>query len=161
MNFGMSSLLPLKTKTKVINEPAWLNGKLEKMIRLRQNALSIGDMETFRRLRNQVNLARKALRAKYCKSKVEHLKGCDVSTWWKEIKNLSGMSLVNHEDTVSIVQQIECNLENSSLTNIANVINDAFLAPMCDFSPLPPNTCLATHDEAPFTVTEESVFQKL
>ena len=28
MNFGMSSLLPLKTKTKVINEPPWLNGKL-------------------------------------------------------------------------------------------------------------------------------------
>ena len=91
---GMNSLLPMKRKTIIANEPPWLNGNLKKMIRARQEALSLGDMVTLRLFRNQVNRERKSCRTKYYDSRVKQLKECDPSGWWKEIKklSLSGMS---------------------------------------------------------------------
>ena len=62
---GMNSLLPMKRKTIIANEPPWLNENLKKMIRARQEALSLSDMATFRLLRNQVNRERKSCRAKF------------------------------------------------------------------------------------------------
>jgi hypothetical protein len=47
---GMNSLLPMKRKIIIANEPPWLNGNLKKMIRAHQEALSLGDMVTFRAL---------------------------------------------------------------------------------------------------------------
>lgn len=70
VNFGMASLLPMKAKTKILNETPWLDVKLKKMIRSHQKASTTGDKETFRRFRNQVIQERKACRAKYYKSKV-------------------------------------------------------------------------------------------
>ena len=131
------------------------------MIRARQEALSLGDMATFRLLRNQVNRERKSCRAKYYDSRVKQLKECDPSGWWKEIKKLSGMSAVLRDSTVSILQHVVCDPVEPTPVNIANVINNAFLASMSDFSPLSPNVRLATDNEPPFTVTEQSVFQKL
>ncbi|CAB4006302.1 Hypothetical predicted protein [Paramuricea clavata] len=68
------------------------------------------------------------------------------------------MSAVLRNSTVSILQHVVC---DPTPVNIANVINNAFLASMSDFSPLSPNVRLATDNEPPFTVTEQSVFQKL
>jgi hypothetical protein len=87
--------------------------------------------------------------------------GAHPSGWWKEIKKLSGMSAVTRDSTVSILQHIDCDLDEPTSANIANVINNAFLTSLSDFSPLSPNARLATDNESPFTVTEQSVFQKL
>ena len=150
---GMNSLLPMKRKTIITSEPPWLNENLKKLIRVRQEALSLGDMATFRLLRNQVNRERKSSRAKYYDSRVKQLKGCDPSGWWKEIKKLSGMSAVSRDITVSILQHAICDPVEPTPVNIANVINNAFLASMSDFSPLSPDVRLATDNEPPFTVT--------
>ena len=150
---GMNSLLPMKRKTIITSEPPWLNENLKKLIRARQEALSLGDMATFRLLRNQVNRERKSSRAKYYDSRVKQLKECDPSGWWKEIKKLSGMSAVSRDSTVSILQHEICDPVEPTPVNIANVINNAFLASMSDFSPLSPDVRLATDNEPPFTVT--------
>ncbi|CAB4004062.1 Hypothetical predicted protein, partial [Paramuricea clavata] len=71
------------------------------------------------------------------------------------------MSAVSSDSTTSILQHVVCDPVQPTPLNIANVINNAFLASMSDFSPLSPNVRLATDKEPPFTVTEQSVFQKL
>ena len=103
---GMNTLLPMKSKTIITNEPPWLNRNLKKMILARQEALSRGDMTTFRSLRNRVNRERKSCRSKYYDSRVKQLKESDPSGWWKEIKKLSGMSAATRDSTISILQQI-------------------------------------------------------
>ena len=81
--------------------------------------------------------------------------------WWKEIKKLSGMSAVTRNNTLSIVQHIPCDSAEPTSLDIANVINNTFLTPMSDFSPLSPNVRFNSDNETAFTVTEQSVFQKL
>ena len=48
VNFGMDTLLPLKWKTIVSNEPVWISQRLKRMIRDRKKALARGDITTFR-----------------------------------------------------------------------------------------------------------------
>jgi hypothetical protein len=81
--------------------------------------------------------------------------------WWKEIKKLSGMSAVTRNNTLSIVQHIPCDSAEPTPLDIANVINNTFLTPVSDLSPLSPNVRLNSDNETAFTVTEQSVFQKL
>ena len=105
VNTGMDTLLPVRSKTVVINEPPWVNQSLKKMIRGRQKALAQGDFVTFRILRNRINRERKTCRAKYYDSKVRHLKDCEPANWWKEVKKLSGKSAATSQrvDPTSIL----------------------------------------------------------
>jgi hypothetical protein len=140
INTGMDRLLPLKSKTIVTSEPPWINQSLKCLIRKRQKALDQEDEVLFRTLRNRVNCERKMCRAKYFKSKVEHLMECKPASWWKEVKKLSGMTTVNSSQTdlISTLQHIGCDQGEGTVSNsvLANVINEAFLAPMSHFAPL-------------------------
>ena len=99
---GMDALFPMTTKTIIANEPSWVTPALKKLIHARQKALASGDLDTFRPLRNKVNRERKRCRANYYNSRVKHLERCHPSTWWKEIKKLSGMSASARDDPTSI-----------------------------------------------------------
>ena len=110
---------------------------LNELIKQRQRALSQGNLIEFRRLRNRVNRERKVCRSKYyMKQKVEHLKDCKPTKWWKEIKKLSSMSSASgrQNDVMNSLRFIE---EVSSTSDLANIVNDAFILPMKIFSPLP------------------------
>ena len=50
---GMEILLPVKTKTILLNEPPWMNNQLTTLIQDRQKALSCGDVTLFHQLRNR------------------------------------------------------------------------------------------------------------
>ena len=163
VNTGMDTLLPMRSKTVVINEPPWVNQSLKKMIRGRQKALAQGDFVTFRILRNRINRERKTCRAKYYDSKVRHLKDCEPANWWKEVKKLSGNSAATSQrvDPTSILQYINCGQEEPTPNTLANVINKAFLLPMCDFTPLTSNSPAVIDHDCSLIVTEESTFSKL
>jgi hypothetical protein len=94
INYGLdTSLLPLKSKLNVSNDPLWISPSLKKLIQRRQAALASGDEILFKSLRNQVDRKRKSCRGKFYSSKVEYLKTCLRAEWWKEAKKLSGISL--------------------------------------------------------------------
>ena len=141
INFGLDTLLPLKTKITFSNEPPWMSQSLKQLIRRRQRALNQSDRSIFRALRNQVNRERKTCRAKFYKSKVEHLKNCSPAAWWKEVKKLSGMAaqVSGREDPMSHLHNIECGpgLTRTTAEDLANIINQTFLEPMKAFDPLP------------------------
>ena len=54
-----------------------------------------GDDQMLSESRNRVNREQRMCRANYYQAKVEHLKKCKQSEWWKEVKKLSGRSLAS------------------------------------------------------------------
>ena len=81
INHGLDTLLPLKSKVNISNDPPWISQSLRKLIKRRQVALARGNQTLFKSLRNQVNRERKSCRQRFYSSKVEHLKTCSQAEW--------------------------------------------------------------------------------
>ncbi|CAB3992021.1 Hypothetical predicted protein, partial [Paramuricea clavata] len=96
----------------------------------------------YRYYRNRVNRERKKCREKFYSLKVEHLKKSKPSRWWKEVKQIAGMTpSTGAED---LYNQIHIDdFDRKSPNEIANLINTAFLDPMKTYQPL---TSLSSYD---------------
>ena len=86
---GLDCILPIQSRRVHPTEPPWITSTLKELIEARQPALSCGDDKRFREMRIRVNRERKACRVKYFQAKVEHLKECEPSVWWNEVKKFS------------------------------------------------------------------------
>ena len=125
-------------------------------------------METFRefkQLGNRVNRKRKNCRSRYYEAKVKHLKCCKPSDLWNEVKKLSGMKPVYCSKN-EVYTSLESTNEAANVSNsqLANIINEAFLSFMSDFVPLPNDFSHSTNlgsNEADFSVTKHDVLVKL
>ena len=165
VNTGLDTILPVRSKTIHFNEPPWVNPVLKDLIKRRQRALAQENFPLFRLLRNRVNRERKICRGKYYEAKVAHLKECKPSMWWKEVKKLSGMSSASRgpDDFTKSLQHID---GASNKQGLANIINEAFILPMSDFSPLPADFQLDQDQTdapllSPLVVSALSVYRKL
>ena len=142
INFGLDLLIAITTKTIYSSEPPWMSKSLKQAICRRQKALAQGNISVFKTLRNRVNREQKLCRAKFYESKVDHLKECSPSIWWKEVK-LSGLAspVTHREDSMCLLQNVECNNDQIPTTpyDLANIINQTFLEPMKAFDPLRSN----------------------
>ena len=146
-------------------EPPWITSTLKELIQARQRALSRGDNQQFREIRNLVNGERKACRAKYfIQAKVEHLKESKPSAWWNEIKKLSGCSPAATERSY-VTKSLQHLYGRSDDITLAHIINKAFLSPMRSFTPLPADyVILPTNSgtqQPALVVSNESVYKKL
>ena len=157
---GLDFVLPLKSKTIIANEPPWISKQLKSLIHERKIALARGDRDCFHRLRNRVKRLRKSCRAKYYESKVEHLRNCEPRRWWKEVKSLGGMQSATRTGSTSVLKHLDLG-PDSSRTALANVINNAFLAPMNSFTPLDPGISVAAQYTDTPTVADFCVLKKL
>ena len=162
VNTGMDYILPLRSKKSKANNPPWMNSTPSNLIRSRQKALNQGNIDEFKRLRNQVNRKRKSCRAKYYESSVQHLKQCKPSNWWKEVKRLSGMEVID-KNTDKIVKALRPNEKLSSTTKkaLANEINNTFLSPMSTFEPLRLDHYHRPVSDNVCIVTPAEIFEKL
>ena len=84
-NTGLDLLVPVRPRKIHPTEAPWISSTLKEMIQRRQRAFYNDKIDDFRCLRNKVNHERKQCRAKYFKTKVEHLKHCKPSAWWSEV----------------------------------------------------------------------------
>jgi hypothetical protein len=161
-------LLPIKKKILINNEPPWMTKSLKELIHRMEKAFAQNDLDSFKKLRNQVNRERKSCRKRFYRNKVKHLKSCSPATWWKEIKKFSGVSLPvpSQEDTMSILH----NIDKESLPSdhipeqLANMINESFVTPTKAFNPLLPHLRLDNEDDnflSLLPVTEFSAFKML
>jgi hypothetical protein len=134
---GLDAVSPVCAKRVCTSEPPWITTSLKQLIKDRQRALSLNNLDEFKWLRNCVNRERKACHAKYYRSKVQYLKNSKPSIWWKELKKLSGLSpAVGSCDKVSkSLQQIY--RISDQLHGLANIANETFLSPMSSLTPLP------------------------
>jgi hypothetical protein len=166
INNGLDSIIPLRNKTVKLNEPPWMNTTLKSLIRNRQKALNQKNTTEFKRLRNQINRQRKKCRAKYYENSVHHLKQCKPSAWWKEVKKLSGMNVIGGtSDEIVKALRPGDDPSNSDKRDLANEINNAFLAPMSRYAPLSSeprqHSIQSAQSDTVITVTSNAVFQKL
>ena len=164
VKIGFEFICPFRVKTIYPSNPPWVSSKLINLIKNRQIALRVGNATEFKSLRNQVNRERKSCRRKFYLASVHHLRHCNPSTWWSEVKKLSGMELGGRNNTgiINSLRFIASSTEVST-KDLANDINDAFLSPMRHFVPLSSNAShrIDRNSEVSFTVTRDSVFQKL
>ena len=135
INLGINTIMPNKRITLHVNDPPWITANFKNLIKKRQAAFSNGNIELFRYYRNRVNRERKICREKFYSSKVEHLKKSKPSRWWREVKQIAGMTpLTGAEDLFNQIQIDD--MDRKSPTEIANFINTAFLDPMKIYQPL-------------------------
>ena len=111
-----------------------------------------------------MNRERKICRWRYYDSKVSQLKECKPSAWWSGVKKLSGMSSAvrDSEELMRSLQHIS--EESLSALDLANLINDTFLSPMQDFTPLSTESFQLSQDhstEQPFFVSTHAVYLQL
>ena len=161
---GLDSVLPLRSKTIHSRDPPWVNPALKDLIRRRQRALAKNNLPMFRFLWNRVNRERKYCRQRYYDSKVSQLKECEPSAWWKEVKKLSGMSSAVRDSDELMRSLQHISEESLSASDLANLINDTFLSPMQDFTPLSAETFQLPQDYStaqPFAVTAHAVYLQL
>ena len=116
----------------------------------------------------QVNRERKICHPKYYKAKINHLRTCKLSIWWKEIRKISGMTPAS---TTCDMPKSLCHIADgpdASTSDLANTTGQAFLSSMNSFSSLPPDfsvnpiTCSNCTNPAPeLVVSTHSVIKKL
>ena len=156
----------LRTNIVRSTEPPWMTSKLSTLIKRCQQALNQGNISLFKGLRNKINLERKICRAKYYKNSVQHLKNCKPSSWWSEVRKLSGMQSAgrNSDEILNALRPSGHHTESDKL-DLDNEINDTFLTPLakfttlsldyyCDLFPL-------TNEEPSIAITTQDVFEKL
>jgi hypothetical protein len=113
-----------------------MNTTFKSLIRKRQ-ALNQKRTTEFKRRRNRINRQRKKCRANCYENSVHHLKQCKPSAWWKEVKNLSGMNVIGGtSDEIVKALRPGDDPSSSDKRDLANEINNAFLAPMDRYAPL-------------------------
>ena len=58
---GLGHVMPMRTRRVLSTEPPWITSSLKNLLQKRQSALSRGDDQMFRELRNRVNRERFSL----------------------------------------------------------------------------------------------------
>ena len=157
---GMDILLPLTSKIVMSNDRPLINKQMKSLIKQRQVAFTPGDLDSFRSLRNRVDRLRKSCRAKNYETKVEHLMNCKPRTWWKEVKTLGSMKSATRTDPVSVLTLVQP-VPNSSPTALADTVNEAFVEPLSNFTPLGPVSTADARYSNPPSVSEFCVLKKL
>ena len=82
--------------------------------------------------------------------------------WWKEVKKLRGMSSFS-KDQDGVIKSLQLIEPSSNISNLTNIINEAFVSPMSDLLPLPAYFSLVQNASSfpPFVVSTYSVYKKL
>jgi hypothetical protein len=105
------------------------------LIKRRQWALASGNIIAFKFYRNKVNRVRKTLHGNYYTSKVGNLQQLNPKKWWSEVKRLGGMS--SSSGLVDLLPQLQTeSTDPLPPMQYANLINNIFLEPMQEYSPL-------------------------
>jgi len=160
-HIGLDSITPLKEIRINTADAPWMTQKIKTLIQKRQKAFCNDGKNsiTYKYYRNAVNRERKAIKSQYYKSNIQDLKGEKPSSWWKEVKRLSGMTN-NKGDTLNHLNVHE--LEDLSLEEKANAINTALLQPMLENAVASNLTCMQLEDNPAFPhVSEQRVLQYL
>jgi len=137
------------------NKP-WVTEEFCRLIRQRQHEWTSGNMTAYRLLRNRVNRLSYKLRRRFCQKRIDGLRRCNASNWWRETKRLTGQSI---KTDLAGLAASECDGDNELL---ANRINESLQRVSADLNPLNTNTSTSC-DSVPsqYTIYPEEVYSKL
>ena len=124
----------MKKVRKYNLDKPWMTDKIKTWIRKRQSCLAKygKDSSSFKYWRNKVACYIKECKQLYYKSRVSNLKTTNANKWWKEIKNLSGMTDKNNHWFEHLIDGETVD----SIDNLCERINQFFADLTKDFTPL-------------------------
>jgi len=148
--------LPERIVVRHTSNKPWVTEEFIRLIRQRQHAWTTGNITRFKSLRNRVNRLSHTLRQRFCKRRIQSLRRCNASNWWRETKKLTGQS---SKSDLSGLADMNCEGDIQQLTNI---INQSLQSVSADLQPLTANTFTAV-DQVPsqYTIYPEEIFSKL
>ena len=159
INYGLNLIMPERTSTIHPNDRPWINNNLKLLIKRRQKAFASGNVTLFKLLRNKVNRERKRCRKTYYQTKVHKLRDTKPSDWWREVKQLRGMSKSKKK---SLRDSLHQDLGQDTDENLSNETNNIFINVMRNYTPLPEDIAVSVNDkEVPVFVSESIVAKKL
>ena len=94
MSDAVNRFLPLKSFRVHSSDKPWISPKIKFLVARRQHVLNrFGkNSHAFKMWRNKVQRAITSAKKFYYDTKVKGLKDSNVKKWWKEVKNLAGIS---------------------------------------------------------------------
>ena len=153
VKYGLDNFMPQKSIRVCNQEPPWMTIHLKNLITKRQKALADGKESLFKMYRNRVNRERKLIRRSFYQEKVQHAKSKDPKKWWKQAKQICGMQ----KSSTSLP-----NPDNLTLEQLADKINDKFVAVMQNYSPIMGSDLrIPLHNDQPIQVQPSAVYSKL
>ena len=129
---GLDILMPVKRARVNTSDVPWMTSHLKSLILKRLKAFREHGAESscYKFYRKAVNRERKSSKASFYKIKVEHMKDKNPKLWWKEVKRLCG----SHPNMGNVTNHIHIKeLEDCDNQELANTINQAFLAPLEEY----------------------------
>ena len=136
MSDAVNRFLPLKSFHVHSSDKPWISPKIKFWVAGRQHALSrFGkNSHAFKIWRNKVQRAITSAKKFYYDAKVKGLKDTNVGKWWKEVKNLAGISDDSGQWYCQLVDG-----DDDSVATLCDRINDFFVNLTREFEPLTPD----------------------
>ena len=114
----MEHHFPVKVVKRHTNDKPWVTDHFKSLVSQRQIAFMRGDMTTYRLFRNKVNRMCPKLESNFYNNKVAKLKDSDSKNWWRNMKELLGLS--NKRGPLDSLANAECDGDQSILANRIN-----------------------------------------
>ena len=158
----LDQYLPTRTVARHSTDKPWITDDFRRLIRQRQYAWTNNNPVEYRRLRNAVNRLSCKLRKRFYAKKIECLRNCDSSNWWRLTKQLIGQ--VSKPDLAGLAN----NLTGGDTQELADNINQSLINVSADLTRLNPaddystgSDVVATPGELKYIISPEVVFRKL
>ena len=155
--------LPLRVVTRYSTDKPWITDEFRRLIRQRQYAYTHNNEARYKRLRNEVNRMSRQLRKRFYAKKIEGLRTCNSTNWWRQTKRLTGQ--VSKQDLAGLANELtEGNVQelaqriNATLINVSSDLTRLAAAEPADCSG---NESETHSDKGEYIVTPEVVFHKL
>ena len=126
-------LMPIRRVRVNTSDAPWMNDHLKSLILKRQKAFHDGGWGSmlYKFYRNAVNRERKSCKARFYKTKVEHMKEENPKVWWKEVKRLCGFNsnsgnVSSHihieELKILLTRNLQTQSTRPSLSRLKNIV---------------------------------------
>jgi hypothetical protein len=157
----LNHYLPVREVSRYSTDKPWVTEEFRRLVRKRQYAWTHNNRTEYNRLRNAVNRLSSNLRKRFYKRKVEDLRACNSSNWWRQTKKLTGQ--ISKPELTALANEVT----DGDLQKLATIINTSLLNVSADLEKLSPEA--ADNDnvketpprEFEYIISPEEVFHKL
>ena len=158
----LDEYLPLRVAVRYSTDKPWVTDEFRRLIRQRQYAWTNKNIADYTRCRNRVIRLSKKLRKQFYEKKIEGLRSCDPTNWWRQTKQIIGQNN-NKLDLIGLTND----LTNGDTQELANRINESLVSVSADLTRLAeaadrgPVESSAPPGEHKYTINAFEVFRKL
>ena len=126
---AIDKFIPQKTINTQTNSKPWISQRVKTLIKKRQAAFTLGQVERYNKLRNKVRREIEKAKVHFYANRVRTLKEMNPRKWHQQIKSMTGST--KSEGRIPIQ-----GISDGDHITIANIINDQFVKVSSHMQPL-------------------------